>query len=183
MKFISKVSQVFVVTAFVVCLGAANKVNAQFAADRSSSNDSDEWERRRTIEMLTDLRVKKAKAEHEEQLERASAIARLSFEIKSDLVSENRFNQSDFQRLERLEKLLRRTRRQAGGGDDAQNTLASNGIYAFNFQQALDELNAKACLLEQETRRTSRLVVSIPIIEQTTYLIDLLAYIKSLVRK
>ncbi len=127
-------------------------------------------------EMRDRLAVKHQEAAHKENLERAKENAQLGIEMRAAFERHKTLGRDEVKKLERMEKLARKIRGQAGGSDD-QNTLQDP---PRNLENALARLAELSEELHKQVEKTSRLVVSAVVIEHSNEVIELVRYIRTL---
>lgn len=126
---------------------------------------------------LTDMRVRAAlrrsEQDRQENLDRASELARLGTEIKNSFQRSSTLTADDRKKLERIEKLTKKIRSAAGGSDgDFTRNVPRNLAEAINMvASATDELN-------KEIVATPKQVVSATVIEQTNKLLELVRSVR-----
>ncbi len=126
-------------------------------------------------EMRDRLAVKQQETAHKENLERAKENAQLGIEMRAAFERHKTLTRDEVKKLERMEKLARKIRGQAGGSDD-QNTLKDP---PHNLETALVRLAELSEELHKQVEKTSRLVVSAVVIEHSNEVIELVRYIRT----
>lgn len=152
-----------------------------FAVTTGAQSRADDAEQERTLPMgspaaeaMARQLIEHEKKEHRENIERAQEVARLSQEIQRDIEKKARLDAEGARRLERIEKLARRIRSEAGGSDmpgalkDAPTTI----------EQAAHRLSRIAKELSAEVEKTPRQVISASIIEKSNEIIELARLIR-----
>lgn len=170
---------------FCLCLlallsGSASAQRSPIAGADKSSPDSDSS---LTIgspieEMLARREIKAAEKERRENLERAREAAQLGDEIHNAFTKNQTLGRTELKKLERLEKLTRRIREEAGG---------SNGdVTIENPPQEMKAALGKLAELSEEMRqgveKTPRQVVSAFVIERTNEVLEIIRYVRSFLR-
>ncbi|HKP39085.1 MAG TPA: hypothetical protein VJT71_19660 [Pyrinomonadaceae bacterium] len=132
----------------------------------------------RVDEMRTLLSLKEEKKNYEENVARAKEAQQLAADLKASYEAKDAFTLEDQKKLERLEKLTRRIRNEAGGSDikeppkDLPETVKS----------------AISCLAEmseglfKEVKKTPRRVLSASIIGQANKLIGVIRFVRDQAR-
>ncbi|HEX8140255.1 MAG TPA: hypothetical protein VF544_22010 [Pyrinomonadaceae bacterium] len=127
-------------------------------------------------EMRARLEIQRAEKERRENLDRAREVAQLGTELRDAYVSRQTLAREELKKLERLEKLTRKIRSEAGGSDDDEP-----------LEDAPREMNAaikRIAELSDELRKgvekTPRLVVSAAVIEHSNELLELIKFVRTL---
>ena len=130
-------------------------------------------------EMLHRAEIRRAEEAHKEMLARAKESIALSSEIESDFAKNKSLHTVGLKKLERMEKLVRKIRSGAGGSDDEEPLL--------NPPQTLDDsIKMLAELsedLQKKVEKTSRLVTSAAVINQSNQILQLIQHVKSFGRR
>jgi type I site-specific restriction endonuclease len=146
------------------------------AQTRPSPTEEADKDRRSPIigspeqEMLRRAEIKAAEESHKEMVERAEEAAQLGDQIRASYEKLKSLGRDDLKKLERLEKLARKIRGAVGGSDDKEPPKESSS----KLGSAVSRIAEVAGLLKKSVQKTSRLVISAAIIEQTNELIDLI---------
>lgn len=132
----------------------------------------------RESDMRTRLILKAEKKAYEENVERAKEARQIASDLKSVYESKKAFDSEDRKKLERLEKLTRRIRNEAGGSD----TNADPKDLPVTVDRALPLIAEKAEELCKAVENTPRRVLSTSIIDQANKLISLIQYVRDTTR-
>jgi hypothetical protein len=127
-------------------------------------------------EMRARLEIQRAEKLRRENLERAREVALLGTELRDAYANHQTLAREEIKKLERLEKLTRRIRSEAGGSDDEEP-----------MEDAPREMNAaikRIAELSEELRKgvekTPRLVISTAVIEHANELLELIGFVRNL---
>lgn len=129
-------------------------------------------------EMLARREIKAAEKERQENLDRAHEAAQLGAEIQTAFTKNQSLGRTELKKIERLEKLTRRIREEAGGSsgdvtlDDPPRELKS----------ALDKLAELSEAMNKGVEKTPRQVVSAFVIERTNQVLEIIRYVRSYLR-
>ena len=129
-------------------------------------------------EMLARQDLKAAEKDHKENLERAREAAQLSTELLNAYQHQKAFSRVDEKKLERLEKLARKIRSEAGGSD-GEATLEN---VPNQMEPALTRLIEVTDKMRKVVEKTPRQVVSASVIERANELLEIIRYIRSFTR-
>lgn len=128
----------------------------------------------REVDARTRMALKKEKKDYEENVARAQEARELAAELKKTYEIAHSFNAADYKKLERLEKLIRRVRNEAGGS----NTDADPKDLPTTYEEGVSLLADTAKELCDEVEKTPRRVVSASLIDQANKLIALIQYVR-----
>lgn len=127
-------------------------------------------------EMLRRAEIRHEEETHREMVERADEAAQLGDEILASFKKNNSLTRDDLKKLERLEKLARKIRGGAGGSDVDKEQPESPG----RIEGAVSKLAELSGALKRSVMKTSRLVISVAVIERSNEIIELVRHIRSL---
>ena len=129
-------------------------------------------------EMIARQDLKAAEKDYRENLERAREAAQLSTEILEAYQHNKAFGRIEEKKLERLEKLTRKIRSEAGGSD-GEMTLED---VPAQIEPALTRLTEISDKLRKGVETTPRQVVSAAVIERANELLEIIRYVRSFAR-
>ena len=129
-------------------------------------------------EMLARRDLKAAEKEHLENLERAREAAELSTEIRDSYLHNKEFGRDEVKKLERLEKLTRKIRSEAGGsaGDVTLEYVPSQ------LEPSLSRLAEISDKMRKGVEKTPRQVISASVIERANELLEIIRYLRASAR-
>jgi len=129
-------------------------------------------------EMLARREIKFAEKERKENLERAREAAQLGAEVHEAFAKNQTLGRTEIKKIERLEKLTRKIREEAGG--------SSGDVTIEDVPRDLNSALGKLEELSEEMRKgvekTPRQVVSAFVIERTNQLLEIIRYVRSFLR-
>jgi len=129
-------------------------------------------------EMRAKRLIKLAEKEHEENLKRAREISQLSQDLSNALKTRSTLGRDDTKKLERLEKLTKKIRDEAGGeSDDVQIVNAPSDV-----SSAVTQIAENAELLSKDVQKTPRQIVSTTVIDRANVLLQLLKILRGFTR-
>jgi hypothetical protein len=126
-------------------------------------------------EMIRRAEIRHDEESHQEMVERADEAAQIGDEILASYKKNSSLTRDDFKRLERLEKLARKIRGSAGGSDAADLPDPPGKI-----EGAVTRLAELSDTLKKSVKKTSRLVISAAVIEDSNELIELIRHIRTI---
>lgn len=127
-------------------------------------------------EMRAKRRIKLEEKLYEENLERAREADKLGTELRNSYEQKKAFTREDTKKLERLEKLTRRIRSEAGGSDE--DTSLDNP--PNELQLALSRLAQVTESLRKIVEKTPRQVISATVIQQANVVLQLVRIARNL---
>lgn len=147
------------------------------SADKSSSEDKSPLTTFEE-EMRAKRLIRLAEKEHEENLERAREISQLGQDLKVGLKSNATIDRENTKKLNRLEKLTKKIRGEAGGEDD-EVQMAN---VPSDIPSAVSLIADNAELLSKDVQKTPRQVVSAAVIDRANVLLQLLKILRGFIR-
>ena len=142
------------------------------SAEKATPNSKPMFDGRPGEEIRAKRLVRLAEKEHRENLERARDVARLSAELKDALATANGLGPADKKKLEKVEKLTRRVRSEAGGSD-SEVTLDK---YPVDLKSAFARLVDVSEEMRKEVEKTPRQIVSTSVIERANQILEIIQY-------
>ena len=130
-------------------------------------------------EMRSKLEIKEEKKKYDEHVARAKEVSELATQISTSYEAKKTLSPEDEKKLERLQKLTKRIRNDAGGGDNSDDM--DKDIPA-GMDQTLKKVSAMAEELEKLVESTPRNVISAAVIDQANKLLGILQHIRGTAR-
>lgn len=146
------------------------------SADKSSISDDKAPLTTFEEEMRAKRLIKLAEKEHQENLNRAHEISQLGKELQENLKKKPTLDRDDAKKLERLEKLTRKVRGEAGGGDNEVKIVDKPSDVA----SAGSKIAEAAESLSKDVQSTPRQVVSAGVIDHANVLLELIRILRTL---
>jgi hypothetical protein len=125
-------------------------------------------------EALVKRRIKLAEKEHKETLDRARETAQLGSELRESVRRVKLLLPEDVKKLERMEKLAKKIRGEAGGSDDAVEIINA----PHDLQSAVEKLTELSNELCERVEKTSRMEVSAAVIDRANQLLEVIKMMK-----
>ena len=122
--------------------------------------------------------IKIAEKDHQENLNRAKEIAQLGKELKENLQSQSRIARDALKKIERLEKLTKKIRGEAGGEDEEIEIVNRPS----DLSSAASQIAEAAESLSKDVKNTPRQVVSASVISNANVLLELIKILRGFVR-
>src|SRR2546425_2635198 len=126
-------------------------------------------------EMRGKLLLKEEKKQYDENVARAREVSQLGSQVQESFAAKKLFNSDDGKKLERLEKLTRRIRNEAGGSESDAEVKDIPG----ELEGAVKRLADVADELYKLVEKTPRHVVSAAVINQANKLIGLVQRLRN----
>lgn len=121
--------------------------------------------------------IKIAEKEHEDNLKRAREIAEIGKQLK-DFKDSATLDRECFKKIERLEKLTKKVRSEAGGDDDEISITPR----PTDLPSAIKQIAEASETLSKDVQNTPRRVVSASVIGNANVLLELIRLARSFVR-
>lgn len=121
--------------------------------------------------------IKLAEKEHEENLGRAREISQVAHELQESAKSKSAFDHEDVKRLDRIEKLTKKIRGEAGGEDDQIKIETPPSDVPSTAKQIGDTAES----LSKNVKSTPRQVISASVIDAANVLLELIKLARTLV--
>src|ERR1041384_3476970 len=122
--------------------------------------------------------IKLAEKEHEDNLNRAKEISELGQSLKNDLKDRSALDREDTRKIDRLEKLTKKIRGEAGGEDDDVQIAAPPA----DVPTAVSQIADNAEQLSKDVQKTPRQVVSAAVIDRANVLLQLVKILRGFIR-
>jgi len=120
-----------------------------------------------------------AEKEHKENLKRAEEISQLGEDLKSVLKSRSVLEREDTKKLDRLEKLTRKIRGEAGGEESEVEIVDAPS----DIPSAAERIADVADQLSKDVQKTPRQVVSAAVIDRANVLLKLVKILRGFARR
>lgn len=129
-------------------------------------------------EMLARQDIKAAEKDYQENVERAREAAQLSAEMHDSFLQSKEFGRTEQKKLERLEKITRKIRNEAGGSD-GEVTIENPPTQIEPALARLAEISDK---LRKGVEKTPRQVISASVIERANEVLEIIRVIRTFTR-
>jgi hypothetical protein len=177
-----KLSKYFILLAFVFI--AAVNINAQSDASTPSGRTPQKEDLPKSIkENLVKHRIEQEKKDYNEMLERSEEALKLSEELEKSVAQNNTVSSQDQIKLARLEKIVKKIRKELGGDDDDAQTeekfeTAEIEEKPSGVAGAVRKLQSTATKLFNELKKTTRFSISVVAIQSSNSLLKILKFIR-----
>jgi hypothetical protein len=129
-------------------------------------------------EMRAKREIKLAEKDHEENLKRAREIAEIGKELKISLKDKSTVDRDCLKKIERLEKLTKKVRGEAGG-EDEEITIPNR---PSDLDSAITQIAEASENLSKRVQETPRRVVSAAVISNANVLLELIKMARAFAR-
>ncbi len=168
-RFTSLVLLLFALAALSVC-ASAQIVGADDKPLFSKHND--ENRPKGFNEGLEKMRIEKEKKDHEEMISRGDDAVKLGEELQASFAKAGTLSKDDFDKIGKLEKLVKKIRDELGGDDDNSNSddpddAVQDTPVPSTLPAAVDALKTKTDELSDLLKQTTRFTISAAAIQAT----------------
>jgi hypothetical protein len=176
---------VLLAVVLVFAAHAGSQTAKPFPPSDNSSKDSKDGSKDDTrfgspeAEMRSKLEIKEEKRKYDEHVARAKEVSQLATQISTSYETSKTFSPDDQKKLERLQKLTKRIRNDAGG---AENDDDLDKDIPAGMDQILKKVAEMAEELEKSVEGTPRNVISAAVIDQANKLLGMLQHIRGTAR-
>lgn len=163
----------------IVCCALSVVASAQIPtpnnSKHSSHDDDDPFALNSPqMEMLARKEIEMLEKERKENLQRTQEAVQLGTNLRDAYQANKTFLPNDLKKLERLEKIAKRVRSEAGGSE-GEPTNENN---PKDLETALDMLVESSENMRKGVEKTPRQVVSASVIEQSNKLLQIIRFVK-----
>jgi len=151
-------------------------VQSAISADKKSPDDNTPLTTFEE-EMRAKRLIKLAEKEHEDNLKRAREISQISQDLRT-VVTNSSGGRPDVKKVDRLEKLTKKIRGEAGGEDDDVQIIDTPADLSAAVCQIADTADS----LSKEVQKTPRQVVSAAVIDRANVLLQLVKILRGFIR-
>lgn len=168
----------------LVVMLTASAVFAQGEASTSNGRPPRKEDLPKNIkETLEKGRIEREKKDHNEMLKNGEEALKLSEELEKSVAENNNLNSDDRKKLERLEKILKKIRKELGGDDDGNEELnveatSVNEEKPSSIMGAIKKLQNTASNLLGELKKTSRFSISAAAIQSSNAFLKLVKFLR-----
>ena len=159
-------------------LPAQNPNDASSAEKGANRPDSKIMVGSPEAEMMARHELKAAEKDHFENLDRAREAAQLSTEIRDAYLRNKAFGHIEEKKLERLQKITRKIRSEAGGSD-GEVTIEDVPTQIEPALARIAEISEK---MRKVIEKTPRQVISASVIERANELLEIIRYLRTFTR-
>ncbi|HZJ45124.1 MAG TPA: hypothetical protein VFD63_15225 [Pyrinomonadaceae bacterium] len=145
------------------------------SADKSAISDDPRPMTTFEEELKAKRAIKLAEKEHEENLKRAREISDIAKQLQASFKSKSMLDRDDSKRLDRLEKLTKKIRGEAGGESEEVEIINR----PTDTEKAVTQIAEKAASLSENVQKTPRQVVSASVIGSANVLLELIRMARS----
>ena len=162
-------------------LTPARSSNAQTPPGQGGKKNPDDDQNPLTTfeeEIRAKRMIKMAEKEHQENLDRAKEIQQIGKELKESLQGKSALNRDNLKKIDRLEKLTKKVRGDAGGESEYLQIVNP----PKDLPDAGCQIGEKSEALSKEVQNTPRQVVSATVISSANILLELIKIARTFAR-
>jgi hypothetical protein len=164
----------FLFATAVVCVNG--QINLPDASTPSGKTDQSKEDMPKSVkESLAKNRIDREKKDYEELIERGKEAAKLSAELGNSFDKQNKLSFEDRKKIDRLEKLVKKIRKELGGDDDSD----SDETVPPTMDKAVKILQEKTAFLLDELKKCTPYSISVVAIENSNALLKIVSFIQS----
>ena len=127
-------------------------------------------------------KIEQEKKDHEELIERGEEALKISEELETSVVQTNKITVKDREKLDRLEKLVKKIRKELGGDDDdekdIENIVEPAQENVSLIVAAMKKLQSTAVNLVDELKKTTRFSISAVAIQSSNSLLKIVKFVR-----
>ena len=165
---------------FLVIAVAAFAVSAQVDASNSG------FGRDRPIdppqgfkEMQAKHRLEKEKKQHEEMIARAEKALAISEQLEESFESNNQLSRSDVRKLDELEEIVNKIRKELGGDDDDdKGAVFVKEEAPRTDRDAFEFLKSNTVMLVDELKKNTRYTISVVAIQSSNAVLKMVRFLR-----
>lgn len=124
------------------------------------------------------MEVDRLKKDYNEMLERGAEAVKLSEEVETSFDKNNKLSSTDLNKLEKIEKLLKKIRSELGGDDDDNNEADKAITKTETLKTAISSLKESAVNLFGELKKTSRYSISVVAIQSSNSILKIVRFLR-----
>lgn len=134
-------------------------------------------------EMIAKQRIERSKKDHEELLERGEEALKIAHQLELSFAQNKGFSPQDQARLESLEKVVTKIRKELGGDDDDDDgdvnmMRSADEPRPSNMEEAFRFLQSTTVKLVDELKKTTRFTISAVAIQSTNSVLKLVRFLR-----
>jgi len=163
----------------VLLLIASTALFAQRTADLGGSSrreDTKEETPRSFSEVMAKHRIEQAKKDHDEMIARGDDALQLSDQIETSYEKTGSLTRQDRQKLEELEKVVVRIRKELGGDDEEEATVDEKSPSSLG--EAVKYLQTTTAKMVDELKKSTRFTISAAAIQTSNAVIRVARFLR-----
>jgi hypothetical protein len=173
---------VFAILLGATALVACSQTELPDASSRSSRDRKEDLPMG-LKEMLAKQKAERDKKDHEELLERGDEALRLARQLESSFSEHKGLSQQDRSRLESLEKIVGKIRKELGGADDGETVDRKSADTddeprPSTVEEAFKYLGSTTVKLVDELKKTTRFSISAVAIQSSNTVLKLVRFLR-----
>jgi hypothetical protein len=166
---------IFILSGWEAVNAQTPRISPTIPASQSSGDPTDITDPQSPIaDMMAKRRINLAEKEHKENLDRAREVAQIGSEVLGAFKKNRTLSQSEFKKIDRIEKLAKKIRDEAGGSE-SESELKQ---IPHDLDSALERVSDLTRDLREDVEKTSRMVVSAAVIDRANELIEVIKIVR-----
>lgn len=150
-------------------------VQAQITAETRSGKPREGEIPQNIQETLARRRIEQEKKDHDELIERGEQALKLSEQLENSYKQNKKLSKADYERLETLEKLLKKIRKDLGGDDDKND---ENEETPPDIGDAVKSLRENTLSLFDYLQKTTRYSISATAIQSSNTILRIVKFMR-----
>lgn len=159
----------------VVCVNAQSD-SPEFGKPGAAAKEKDDLPKG-IKETLAKGRIDREKKDYQELLQNGEEAAKLSESLEKTFAESNKLSAEDQKKLDRLEKLAKKIRRELGANDD-NDDAAEEVANPSTLRDAFKALQASTGKLVDELKKTTRYSISVLAIQSSNAFLKVVKFIR-----
>lgn len=129
-------------------------------------------------ELMQKMRIEQEKKDYEEMLDRGQQAIRISEELELSFSRRSSLTRNDIEKLEVLEKLVKKIRGELGGSDDDQPDADDDDPSPNSIAEGFKSLQSLTVSLLNELKKTSRFGISAVAIKSSNAVLKVVRFLR-----
>ncbi len=166
---------IFIAVLFLLAVASADaQIDSPDASNRSGANNKEDFPKG-IKESLAKSRIEREKKDHEELIQNGEEVVKLSENLEKSFAESNTLSSEDQKKLDRLEKLAKKIRKELGAsdGDDTDED-----INLSSMRNAFQTLQSNTNNLVSELKKTTRYSISVVAVQSSNTLLKIVKFIR-----
>lgn len=170
----------FFLLIFLSCAAAAGYAQGD-ASTRSGRVPQKEDLPKNIQESLEKRRIEQEKKDYQELIQKAEEATKMATELNESFAKQNSLTAEDKKKLDKLERLLKKIRKEMGGDDDddlEENAEDEKDDKPSTVSNALNKLASTSVNLLDELKKTSRFSISVIAIQSSNAILRVIRFLR-----
>ena len=155
-------------------VGTDAQIDAPDASSRSGASNKEDFPKG-IKESLAKSRIEREKKDYEELIQNGEEVVKLSETLEKSFAESNTLSPEDQKKLDRLEKLAKKIRKELGASDSDD---ADDEIHLSSMRNAFQTLQTSTGNLVGELKKTTRYSISVVAVQSSNALLKIVKFIR-----